>query len=255
MPRPVRRAKFNEGFIAGATSEEAVRDNRTGSRKRANIKADTGQPKPVYTEEFTFRNSDVPVEISLEKIPDELIPIENVKKEVQEAYNQGFSDGQDTTTATFKTQIRQHQKWLKNLDSVINELRSAYSKEIVSLEDSVVELAVMVAEHILEHEISDNSKIVVDQTRKAIGSLDRDIIFKIHLHPENIEILESVKSKLINDSSVMKKVELIANTDVDQGGCILETSAGIVDARLKTQLERVRQVLKENTKKPPSVEE
>jgi flagellar biosynthesis/type III secretory pathway protein FliH len=33
---------------------------------------------------------------------------------------------------------------------------------------------------------------------------------------------------------------LIPDETIDQGGCVLETSAGFIDARMKTQLEKIK---------------
>jgi len=167
-----------------------------------------------------------------------------VQEEIQNAYNQGFTDGQETTKASFQTQIQQHMKWLKNLDSVIQELRTQYSQSIVNFEESLVSLAVMIAGHIIEREVSADSEIVIGQVRKAIRSLDNDVIFKIRIHPENVEILYNVKSELITDKSLLERVVITPDHSVDPAGCILETSSGMVDARLKTQLEQVENTLK-----------
>jgi flagellar assembly protein FliH len=202
------------------------------------------EPKTVFIQEFKVTNTNQPVKISLEKIPDEKIPLEEVQKEVQEAYDRGFADGQELTIYTFKNEIASHQQWVKNIDSVVIELQNHYVREIANMEEVVVELSVMAAEHILEHEISENSQIVIEQTRKAIQSLDKDIIFKIRLHPDNIEALKEAKSSLSTDASRMKSVEISADESVDRGSCILETSAGTIDARLSTQFDKMRLSLK-----------
>lgn len=211
--------------------------------------------KAVFSQEYVLSDSTEPMDISMDKVVDMGLPEEEVKEKIQAAYDEGFADGQDTTAASFKQQIQQHERWLRSMDSVIEELRSRYSKEVVNFENSLADLAIMVAEHILEREISSDSQIVVEQTRKAIRSLDEDIIFKIRIHPDNLEILKKVKSSLVPDSSRISDVVLAPDKSVDKGGCVLETSAGSVDAKLSTQLDKLRRSLKEVSKQPPSVKE
>lgn len=220
------------------------------------INSDEPEPDvPVFYHTYSINNYDTPVELKPERFESSDIDIEEVKVRVQDAYNQGFADGQETTAATFKTQIQRHHDWLKNMDSVVNELRSQYASEIESLEDTVVKLSMLAAENILGREAGANSEIVIEQVKKAIRSLDEDKVFKIHIHPENIEILESVKSELTGDKSQIKDVEIVSNESVGKGGCILETSAGMVDARLKTQLEQLEKSLNEAmSKNRPQVE-
>jgi flagellar biosynthesis/type III secretory pathway protein FliH len=103
----------------------------------------------------------------------------------------------------------------------------------------------MIAGHIIEREISADSDIVINQVKKAINSLDNDVIFKIRIHPDNVDILYNIKSELITDKSLLEKVVITPDHSVDPAGCILETSSGLVDARLKTQLEKVEHTLKQ----------
>lgn len=169
-----------------------------------------------------------------------------IQEEIQNAYNQGFNDGQQTTTAAFQAQIQQHQKWLRNIDSVILELRQQYSQIIAELENQIIDLAIEIAKHILQTEALNNSEIVIQQARKAIKELDDDVIFSIKLNPENINILRKAKSEIINDTALASKVKLIPDNSIEPGGCILETSAGTIYATLESQLEKVRNSLKNN---------
>lgn len=195
--------------------------------------------RPIFTEEYQISDTKEPLLISLQNVQSGMSELQQIKEEIQEAYDQGFADGQETTSATLQIQIIQHQQWLRNIDSVIKELRSQYSNSISELENSLITLSIMVAEKIIEREVTANSEIVVVEVRKAIKSLDNDIIFKIRVHPECLEILKMVKSNLITDSSRIENVIITADESVDLGGCVLETSAGNVDARIKAQLERI----------------
>lgn len=208
--------------------------------------------KPNFTDEFSIVNIDKPFDISLLKVPEGTLPLSEVEQEVQKAYDKGFDDGQKITISTFKAELETHQEWVRNFDKIVKELQKHYISEIKKLEDSLTHLSIMVAEHILDKEVSSSSEIVIEQTRKAIQTLDDDIIFKIHLNPEDIQILKEVKSELLADSSVLEGVDIIADQSVGRGGCILETSVGNIDARLKTQLELTGDLLYHSIKSSES---
>lgn len=196
--------------------------------------------KTIFIEEFCISEANQPLEISLKKIPDETLPLEAVKIEVQNGYDRGFDDGQQVGRSFFETEIQKQQEWIKNFDSVTIELRKRFVEEINKLEDSVIDLSLLISEHILEKEIEKDPNIVIEQVRKAINMLKDDTIFKIHIHPDNYEILNKVKSSLISDKAEEEQLQIIPNNSVDKLGCILETSAGIIDSRIKKQLEKVQ---------------
>lgn len=201
--------------------------------------------RTVYSEEFTIVDSEKPIEISLKNIPDDSISIMEFEKEVQSAYDKGFQDGADSSQVTLQTEIQKNYEYIRNIDKITDELRSEYHKSMKTFEDSLISMSILVAQHILEREISVSTEVVVDQVKKALDSLDEETVFKIHIHPDNFMILKEAKSTLTADSSKTENVTLIANKTVDRGGCLLETSAGMVDARIRTQLEKLEQSIRE----------
>lgn len=199
--------------------------------------------QPVFYQQIKFAGMNEPIKLKTNNIAKHTLPIEDVQIEVQHAYERGFDDGQQLTRNTFEIELQKQQDWIKNIDQVTEELRSQYATETANIERTIASLSVMVAEHILGHEVSAASDIVLEQVKKAFATLDEEEVFKIRVHPETIEILENVKSSLSETSSSMTDVKLIPDLSVDKGGCILETSSGTIDARLKTQLQRLHKSL------------
>ncbi len=199
--------------------------------------------KAVFSQEFSFAGSNEPVEISLKDLPTHFIPIEVADKQKKDSYETGFAEGEEYAVNVYKNEIESYQHWIRNIENVIRELRTQVSNELSLLEESLPELAVIVAEKIIEKEISDNSKSIIEQVKKAINALDNEIIYKIHLNPSDIEILETVKSSLVDDSSRIQDVRLVPNETVERGFCMLETSVGSVDARRASQIEIIKDAL------------
>lgn len=191
-----------------------------------------------YYHDITFTEQLKPVQISLDKLPIDSVPLEEVQIQVQQSYEKGFKDGQEVTRDLFSDEFKRHQEWVKKFDILSNKLRASYTDELNKLEEMIISLGIMTAKHILQTEISANSDIVINQVKKAIYEAENDTIFKIMLHPENIEILEKVKSSLVNADN--RRFELIADRSVDVGACVLDTSAGTIDGRLDTQLNVIK---------------
>ncbi len=197
----------------------------------------------LFSNEFYFCNPKKPISISMDKIPPKSVPVEEVKKEVQKAYDNGFDDGQQVTTSNFEAEIEKYREWMKRIDSVIEDLTISYNFEVNKFEESLTFIAKMMAEHILEREISKDSEVVITQAKKAIDSLDEDMIFRIRVNPEDIEILKDAKSTLSSDTSITENIVLSPDNSIAKGGCVLETSAGTVDARINKQLEKLKQAM------------
>lgn len=198
-------------------------------------------PEPaVFYSEFTFCKPVNPVSINVDRIPPKAVPVDEVQKEVQKAYDEGFNDGQQVSTSNFEAEIEKYREWMKRIDTVVEDLSISYSYEVNKFEESLTSLAKMMAEHILQREISDDAEIIITQARKAIESLDDDEVFKIRINPDDMKVLKDARSELSTDSSLMKNVEISPDESISKGGCILETSAGTIDARISKQLAKLK---------------
>ncbi len=191
-----------------------------------------------------FCRSDEPVQISTARVPsEETLPLAEVREEVQHAYDRGFDDAQQLTTNTFENQILKLQERVRSFDFLVVKLKEQFNKELDKVAKAIGSISVMVAGHILGAELKSNPGIVVNQVKKAIGSLDKDLVFRIHVHPDNVKMLEDVRITLDYDKSKAEGMQIVPDESVDDGGCILYTSAGTIDSRIKTQLESMEKSL------------
>ena len=199
----------------------------------------------VFYSELSFCNPLKPVSINMDRVPPKAVPVDEVKKEVQKAYDEGFNDGQQISTSNFEAEIEKYREWMKRIDTVVEDLSISYSYEVNKFEESLTSLAQMMAEHIIQREISGDSEIIITQARKAIESLDDDEVFKIRINPEDMKVLQDARSELSTDSSLMKNVVISPDESISKGGCIMETSAGTIDARISKQLDKIKKKIDE----------
>jgi flagellar biosynthesis/type III secretory pathway protein FliH len=208
----------------------------------------TEQDIPIinkFYQEVQFTEQLKPVQISLDKLPEDVMPLAEVKIQIQEAYERGFKDGQEVTSDYFAEEMSKHAEWVRKFDVLSIKLRQQYAKELMKMEEAIISLGLMSAEHIIKQELSYNSQLTINLVKNAIAEAENDTIFKILVNSENYSILESVKSSLLQSPADSLKIELQADDSVDAGGCILDTAGGIIDARIKTQLNTIKEKLSE----------
>lgn len=196
----------------------------------------------TFYREVSFTDQRRPIKISLNKLPQSTILLSEAKAKIQEAYNKGLKDGQEITEDYFKDEMNRHRIWVKNFDSIAMDLRAKYTAELRSMEESIVSLAMITAEHILMNELKSNPRLITEQAEKVLREIDNETIFKIRVNPKNLQILEEVSSSLLAGYDA-GKVKIEADDNVDLLGCILETSSGKIEATLITQLNKIKEKL------------
>jgi hypothetical protein len=120
-------------------------------------------------------------------------------------------------------------------------LRKHYSKQINDVREKILSIAAIMAEVIIEKEIDKDENIILQQVKKIIDELDEDVVFKIHINPEYADFLERIKSKLMNNDRSFADTIIVKDDTLEKGDCIFYTSSGMIDAKISSQLEKIKQ--------------
>lgn len=202
-----------------------------------------------YYEESFLPSFSGLIQLDLSKVQNLRISFESLQEEIQHAYDRGFDEAQQLTRTTFEIELQKRQHWILNFDSIFADMKSQLRKELASLEDSLVELSVTVAEHIIEQEVTKDNNIVLNQVRKIIRNIDNEEILKIRVHPYNYEVLKESGSDIINENNAGEKILIISDEKVEQGSCIIETNVGTLDATFHSQLAKMKEALIKSSSK------
>lgn len=114
-------------------------------------------------------------------------------------------------------------------------------KSLDVLEPEVVGLALEIAEKLITRELTLNPDAVAAVARDCIGRVrDRQEIV-IHGHAADIETLQRYRDQFIRLED-LGSLRIVEDSRLSmRGGILLENSGGEIDARMETQLERIRQ--------------
>lgn len=106
----------------------------------------------------------------------------------------------------------------------------------------VATVAMRVAEKLLASELAMRPEVVVDVAAAALA-LARGAGLTLRAHPEDVAALAAARPRLVAALAEPCDVELCADAAVSRGGCVIETEAGTVDARLEVQLAALERAL------------
>ncbi|MGQ9819218.1 MAG: FliH/SctL family protein [Candidatus Kapaibacteriales bacterium] len=209
------------------------------TKSKTFTKKNNEKNSPRYFVEFSIRNFNKPIEIDLSKINRVVATHDELQEQIQSAYNKGFEDGKQVTQLALAEEFSKFENWIKNIDSLAENLTKEFSQEIHSLGKAVVPIAIKIAEHILRNEINQKPEVILERVRHALEAVENETIFTLRINPEDLEILKSVQSQLPQLASI----KLVADTKIERGGCIVESSIGSIDATFSSVLEKIAQSL------------
>jgi len=156
----------------------------------------------------------------------------------QEAYAEGFAAGQRDGTAAARAELVQS---IALVQRVATEAKAIRDQLAVQAERELVDLVIAAAESVVGDRIATDSELVHETVRRALARAGSQNVVRIHVSPDE---QQSVHVRLVEERGEVTDFQVIADGIVQVGGCIVDTEAGRVDARLDVQLSEVAALLR-----------
>lgn len=149
-----------------------------------------------------------------------------------DAYARGRADGERAARATLDTMLASA---MQALDQAAQSVQLHESRWIANAEENIAALAVIVARHIVQREITTDPTSVTTLVQHALQQYPVEQEITVRLHPED---LAACRGAIAQDAVASRTLRWIADPSVVRGGCLTEGRERIIDGRVDTALER-----------------
>ncbi|MCP4676910.1 MAG: hypothetical protein GY854_15615 [Deltaproteobacteria bacterium] len=129
------------------------------------------------------------------------------------------------------------------LAEALNEILEAGQRETVKLAEEVIELGLAVAEELASGAIQAEPQRILSIVSESLELLGDAHDVQVRLHPDLFEELE--RNGLLDELREAGRGTIRSDSSVEAAGCIVESNAGRVDARVRARLTRLRHALKQ----------
>ncbi len=151
----------------------------------------------------------------------------------------GYEDGRAAAIADADAQVRAElESAFVALDAAARGFVDAETVSLASIESTVVDLALQIAEAVLERELVVATDPGRDALRRALALAPEHGAVLARLHPSDVESLGDLA-----ELAPGRAIEVVADAGVGRGGAVVEVGAARIDARLDTALDRVKGAL------------
>ncbi len=190
----------------------------------------------------------------IEPAPDR-IDEEELRTMTDAAYQRGWRDGVASAESRFEdrlTEARQDaaadagRETAARFDGFIETLQVQVGDIQRRSEEAVIRLALSIAEQIVKRELRLDQSLVLQQVREAIQRVVGVDRIKIRVHPADEAFLREHRSTIVAGADSIRELVIEGDGKIEQGGCILESESGNVDARIATQLKKIETLFVES---------
>lgn len=168
---------------------------------------------------------------------------ERIKAQAYEnARKEGFEKGQKEG---FEKGLEQVNKLISQLEIITRDADECRRNILENAKHDIVDLSVKIAEKVVKATCAKQRDIAVRNAEYALGLLKEKSPAVIRVNLADIEVAREYRSVLLNMFDKVESIKIAEDPAVEQGGCIVESNAGGVDANIQTQLSSIRSSLHE----------
>ena len=159
-----------------------------------------------------------------------------------EAEHNGFEAGVERGLAEARVRVERALEAVAAGERAMAEMHDRY---VADAEAAAVDLAFQIAEKVIGTTIATDREAVLGVVSGALlRTTDRDHLV-LEVNPGDFELVRDSAAELAARLGGISRMEVVSERRVEAGGCVVRTDAGEIDARVSSQLERVRQLLAE----------
>jgi len=173
--------------------------------------------------------------------------IEKLKTIEEEAYKAAYQLGLDEgIKKAFEENSKLIAEHLQELSKVLNSL-ATMKKDIFSANEShLMQLLFTMAAKIAQHQLEINNDALTEVIRNAVTLAQDEEEIHVQVSKGQFDFITGLKNETGREFEFLKKIKFEANENIRDGGCLVETNFGEVDARVEQRVALLWDELKEN---------
>lgn len=135
-----------------------------------------------------------------------------------------------------------HEQALAAWNQYLLAAYAARDRVIAEAEQEILRLAVRMAEKIIGHELKSQPETIAEIVATSLHYTRAESRLTVRVSPVDLPMVEQFREKFEGIDHI-RFIRLLADPQVEQGGCLIETETEIIDARLSTQMRALEHAL------------
>ncbi|MCR5265461.1 MAG: hypothetical protein K6E29_02575 [Cyanobacteria bacterium RUI128] len=152
----------------------------------------------------------------------------------QSAYQEGFNAG-----------LQQAQTDLENFRNTLGAFMDADDRVFQEVAPNILTIAVDIAQKIIKTEVKADPQIVLNTVLDVLRTLSKnEPKITIVVNPVQVQYIKDTLPEELKLLGMETKLSVLADENIMEGGCIVQTNNGVVDASIEAQLDIVQNALR-----------
>lgn len=158
----------------------------------------------------------------------------------QEGHEQGVEQGKEEGR---RLVYEEYAQALEQAAAILEEAPSIKRRMIAEAEPFVLDLTIEIARKVIGEQLMLDKENVIALIRKALSRTQEYKSVTVAVSPDTYTYVQENRAKLLEVLDSQVEITIIPDDAVTDGGAVIRTTMGSVDARVDVQLEEIKKAL------------
>ncbi|MDR1327564.1 MAG: hypothetical protein LBJ74_04075 [Heliobacteriaceae bacterium] len=146
----------------------------------------------------------------------------------------------------FQEGLAQAREAVSDIRNSMQSFLSAKQEVFDHIAPEILGISIEIAKKIIKRELQQDPSLILENIKEILKDLSREETkITIQTHPSQAGLLKQEIPQTAEQLGLDAKIYIVADDSVDEGGCIVTTTNGVIDATIDTQLSVICEALKE----------
>lgn len=146
----------------------------------------------------------------------------------------------------YQAGLEQASNDIADVKNAITAFLSAKQEVFEYIAPDILEISVDIAKKIIKREIQQEPGVILDNILEILKGLSKEETkITLRVNPEQVSLLKAEIPELMSTAGLDAKVLVVPDEELMEGGCMVTTTNGVIDATIETQLSVISEALKE----------
>lgn len=167
------------------------------------------------------------------------------RKIVSRAQEEAVSIKEAAKQEGYKEGIEKAEKDIEELKSKFDEFYNYKDEVYQKVSECIMDIAVEIARKIINKEVQVDKESTISIIKGAVEEINKtENKITLKVMPKDVEIVKDKIPEIFEGNYFEAKVSVIPDAEIKEGGVIIETSNGLIDASISTQIAIIEKALK-----------
>ena len=128
----------------------------------------------------------------------------------------------------------------------IEQFLGAKQEVLNSIAPDILDISLDIAKKIIKKEAAEDPDVILGNIKEVLKDLSKEETkITLKVNPAQVAILKQKVPEAVSMSGLEAKVIIVPDENTMEGGCLITTTNGVIDATIETQIEVISEALKE----------